>query len=241
MSRLLTAEEAQKFKTLLADYQLREDGLAQFNASNFSIIAGPAGGGKDTLREALLQRFPDRYLPILSTTTRPPREGEQDGVTYHFREVEQVEEGLMQHRYFQAELVHDQQISGLELGEIQKLQPEQCGLSILVIEAERKLLLVKPDIKVIFVVPPDVQTLMNRLQDKKLLDDAELKRRLDSARIELEHAISAKHYYCIVSDTIDHVADQAHAYLQNAIIDQSYDTNARYVARQIIDTLSEWS
>ena len=106
MSRLLSEQEAEEFKKLLQDYELNEAVLTQFMARNFAVIAGPAGAGKDTLRNELISRYPESYLPILSTTTRPPRPGEQDAVTYHFREIEQVRQGLINKDFFQAELVH---------------------------------------------------------------------------------------------------------------------------------------
>lgn len=51
-------------------------------------IMGKAGSGKDTILRALVNKFPDRYNEIVSCTTRPPREGEQEGVNYHFLTVE---------------------------------------------------------------------------------------------------------------------------------------------------------
>src|SRR5687768_1784715 len=111
MSRLLTSEEADEFKNIISNYKLHQSVLDQFHRSNFGVIAGPAGAGKDTLRDSLIKKYPGSYNSILSTTTRPARAGEIDGVTYNFREIEEVADALRQHKYFQAELVHNQQIS----------------------------------------------------------------------------------------------------------------------------------
>lgn len=48
------------------------------------ILMGKAGSGKDTILNKLCGEYPDRFQPIISYTTRPPREGEVDGVNYHF-------------------------------------------------------------------------------------------------------------------------------------------------------------
>jgi guanylate kinase len=47
-------------------------------------IVGVSGAGKDTIAAILLRKHPDRYRKFVSTTTRPPRPGEVDGVDYHF-------------------------------------------------------------------------------------------------------------------------------------------------------------
>jgi guanylate kinase len=240
MSRLLTETEATQFEELLSVYSLREDGLARFEASNFAIIAGPAGAGKDTLRNGLMSAYPDKYQPIISTTTRPSRQGEQEGITYHFSEIEDVRRGLGERRFFQAELVHNQQVSCLDISEIQKLRPGQWGLSILITQTEQKLHAIKPDIKTIFLIPPDLTTLMGRMQAERSLDNDEISRRLEAARNEIESALDAEHYYCLVSDTVEHVLDSADAYLQSDIRNPEQDKQARAIMRQTLDTLNDW-
>lgn len=58
-------------------------------------LFGKAGSGKDTILRALVNKFPDRYNEIVSCTTRPPREGEQEGANYHFLTVEQFTEKVL--------------------------------------------------------------------------------------------------------------------------------------------------
>lgn len=238
MSRLLTSEEADDFRKLLKSYKLRNDGLQQFIDSNFAVVAGPAGAGKDTLRNELVKRYPQKYTPILSTTTRPPRQGEQDGVTYYFREVDEVKEKLLKQNYFQAELVHNQQISCLDIEEIEKLQPGQWGLSILITETEAKLSQIKPDIKTIFLIPPSLDLLTKRMQAERMLNPEEIDRRLSAAKNELEQAIKNENYYCMVSDTVENVVNYAHAFFQDGKQDRTIDSAARQVIEKILSQLS---
>ncbi len=58
-------------------------------------LFGKAGSGKDTILRALVNKFPDRYNEIVSCTTRPPREGEQEGVNYYFLTVDQFTEKVL--------------------------------------------------------------------------------------------------------------------------------------------------
>ena len=58
-------------------------------------ICGKAGAGKDTLLHRIMQLYPDKYHEIVSCTTRPPREGEVDGVNYYFLTVEEFTEEIL--------------------------------------------------------------------------------------------------------------------------------------------------
>lgn len=58
-------------------------------------LLGPAGSGKDTLAQALYKTNPDKFSLTVSATTRPPREGEVDGINYHFLTREQFNQTSM--------------------------------------------------------------------------------------------------------------------------------------------------
>ncbi len=238
MSRLLTPDEAQYFKKILAEYKPDDAVLEQFKSSNFAVIAGPAGAGKDTLRNSLIAGYPEIYLPILSTTTRPPRDGEVDGQTYHFRTIEEVEQGLNRREFLQAALVHNQQVSCLHIDEVNKLNLQQCGLSILIAKTEADMRAYHPRLKTIFVIPPDKKTLLERINTQRMLDDAEIKRRLDAAKTELMQALESPHYYCLVSDTVEHITKVAHTYLKEDTRNEDEDSRARAIIREIVKSLN---
>ena len=58
-------------------------------------LFGKAGSGKDTILRALVKVDPDKFNEIVSCTTRPPREGEQEGVNYHFLTIDQFTEKVL--------------------------------------------------------------------------------------------------------------------------------------------------
>lgn len=233
MSRLLTDQEAQHFKEIIGSYRPNNEVLEKFKASNFAVIAGPAGAGKDTLRNSLIAEYSSLYVPVLSTTTRPQRRGEEDGKTYHFRTIEQVEEGFRRREFFQAALVHNQQISTLHISEIDKLNPSQYGLSILIVQTEKELREYHPKIKTIFIIPPDEKTLMERINSERKLDEAEIKRRLQAAKTEIAIALESSRYYCLISETVERITTAAHAYLQENIRNPEEDARARKVMNTI--------
>lgn len=237
MSRLLTAEEASRFKDLVGFYAPHPDVLKAFQESNFAVIAGPAGAGKDTLRDALFKNYPDKYVPILSTTSRPPRNGEVDGETYHFREIEQIEQGIMNQEFFQIALVHNQQVSCLHVDEVNKLASGQCGLSILVVDTEKEVREIKPNLKTIFLVPPSSEEFQRRLHEGRELKDDEIERRTAAAKQELQAALDNENYYCLLSETVPAVTNLAHEFLQAGAQNQSEDERARGVIKELLDVL----
>jgi guanylate kinase len=71
------------------------------------VFAGPSGVGKGTLIEMLFRRFPDEQLGFsVSHTTRPPRPGEQNGVHYHFIDVETIRKEIDQGKFIEYAEVH---------------------------------------------------------------------------------------------------------------------------------------
>lgn len=239
MSRLLSSEEVQEFKEILSGYVPNNEVLDYFKNSDFVVIAGPAGAGKDTLRDGLINKYPESYMAAICDTTRPPRQNESNGKTYYFKEIDDVKKSFERREYFQAALIHDQQICSLHVNEIMRLNPNQHALSILVPTTEAELRDIKNDIKTIFLIPPSGDVLIDRINEGRSLGNEEIKRRLKAAYTEIEFALNSNNYFCIVSDTKESVLDKAHNYLQNGQYDSESSKRARTVMKQVMDYLSQ--
>lgn len=237
MNRLLNESQIAEIEKIIQSYQPNPSVLKQFRKSNFAVIAGPAAAGKDTLRNALTDS--DSYLPVLSTTTRPIRSGEVEGKTYYFTDYESVKDGLAKGKYFQAALVHRQQVSVLDVCEVEKLGPKKTGLSILIVQTEQELHRHKPDIKTIFLVPPGLDEMRKRLDETRSISAREVRRRLDAAKRELEYALSQKDYYFLVSDGYERVYRLADDFLQTGKRDNTSDKNARVIAKDLLKELKK--
>ncbi len=223
---------------MIASYQPKQEVLQEFVDSKFAIIAGPSGAGKDTLRNELIAAHPNAYQPVLSTTTRPPRQGERSAVDYHFRTLDYVENGLKSKEFLQAAVVHDQQISCLDIEEIRKLQPRQIGLSILIVQTEYELVRLKPNLKTIFIIPPNIETLRERLLQGRPLSKAETQRRMKAGVKELQIALETNRYYCLVSEDLSLLVKNAHSYLHTDTRILEEDRRARKVIKNILNMLS---
>lgn len=237
MNEFLNDEEIRTFAGLISDYRVNESAAKKFIDSSFACIAGPAGAGKDTIRNLLIASYPGKYAPVLSTTTRPPRAIEKDGIDYHFRSKEDVRKSLQSGEFFQAALVHNQQVSCLHISEIEKLMPGQIGLSILIVQTEIQLHETKPDIKTIFLIPPSLGELKRRMQSTRSLSEEEAGRRLTAARTELEIALKNPRYYCIVNDNLEEALEYAKEFFESGRFDRANDGASRRTIKSILEEM----
>ena len=128
------------------------------------VVSGPSGTGKDTVVAALLKKHPEIQHTV-SATTRTPREGEKDGINYHFMSVADFEDHLA-HDQIVEHTKYCENYYGTLRSEIEGRM--KLGIPvILVIEVEGAGNIKKmyPGATTIFVLPPDMQELERRLDN----------------------------------------------------------------------------
>lgn len=211
--------------------------IEKFSKSNFAIIAGPAAAGKDTLRNELLNLYPEIYKRIVSLTDRPPRKNEKDGQDYYFVTKEQITDKANDKSLIQLADVHSQQLSALDSAELDKISEGQIGLSILIVQTEKQLRKINQNIKTVFLIPPTLEEMLERLKVNRPDDANETNRRLNAAKKEIEIALDDPSYFCLVSDDQYKNAVLANDFLLNNIKDQKVDLFARSVMRGIFGKL----
>ncbi|MCL2201589.1 MAG: guanylate kinase [Oscillospiraceae bacterium] len=169
------------------------------------IISSPSGGGKGTVIGHIMDTEPELSLSI-SATTRKPREGEEHGVSYYFITKEQFEE-LAESGAF---LEHAKYID--EYYGTPKSPIDDCiyyGRDVLLeieVQGARQVMEQYPEAISVFIVPPDMQTLENRLRGRRTESEDKLKARLDTARTELEEKIHYNHV--VVNDDAKRAAEE---------------------------------
>lgn len=164
------------------------------------IIAAPSGGGKTSLVRRLLETTPGVELSV-SHTTRPRRPGEQDGVHYHFVDriafQELVEQGVfLEHAEVFGNLYgtsRDAVLERLELGADVILEIDWQGAQ----QVRERI----PGCRGVFLLPPSLDTLRNRLKSRGQDDPAVIERRMREAVAEISHY--AEFDYLIVNDDFD--------------------------------------
>jgi len=151
------------------------------------VITAPSGAGKTSLIEALMRADPSLKLSI-SYTTRAPRPGEKDGVDYHF--VDDAEFLAMRGR---GEFLESAEVHGYRYGTSKNVITEALARGEDVIleidwQGARQVRSIYRGCVGIFILPPSIEELERRMRSRAQDSEAVIRRRLDNAREELEHA-----------------------------------------------------
>ncbi len=180
------------------------------------IVSAPAGTGKTTLVYKLKREYPEEVVQSISCTTRKPRPGEIDGKDYVFLTGEVFEERVKRGEFLEHATVFGHQYgTSKKLVEAQRMDGKHV---ILVIDTQGAMEL-KKKIKAlyIFIAPPSMEILEERLKNRKTESPETLKKRLKWAQYEIDQA---KYYdYTIVNDNLE----AAYEALKSIIIAKNYE------------------
>jgi len=164
------------------------------------VISAPSGAGKSTLVRRLLQAYP-RFTFSVSCTTRAPRQGERDGREYHFLSRQRFEELIRQGSFAEWAEVHGN-LYGTPLESVEAILGRGGHIVFDIdVQGARQLRSTLSGGVFVFILPPSVQELENRLAGRGSDADSIIARRLEDARKELEEAPAFD--YWIVNDDLD--------------------------------------
>ena len=186
------------------------------------VLSAPSGGGKTTIARKLLQVRKDLGYSV-SATTRSIRNGEKEGVDYHFLTRPEFERQRDQHQFLEwAE--YGGQLYGTLKREIERIfaQGHHAVLDI-DIEGARQIRQNLSNSLQVFVLPPSAEVLMERLKGRNTENRDLLRKRLRRASEEL--AAVAEYDYAVVNEDLDTAVAQV-----SAILDGKADD--RLVSRQ---------
>ncbi|REJ78638.1 MAG: guanylate kinase [Acidobacteria bacterium] len=164
------------------------------------IISSPSGGGKGTLiRRALAELDNLRYS--VSYTTRKMREGEADGVEYHFVSVGEFEELMADGDLLEYALVHGNYY-GTSKSQIETATAEGFDVILEIDVQGAKIVRRKREEAInIFILPPSFEVLAERLKNRRTETEDQLAIRLENARQEVMFYSSCD--YIIVNDDLE--------------------------------------
>ena len=169
------------------------------NKGRLIVFSAPSGCGKGTMLEEILK---DKSFSVsVSATTRAPREGEKDGVNYHFLSREDFEQRIADGKFIE-HAEYCQNLYGTLSSEVDgRLQQ---GLNVILeIEPQgaMKIREKRPDAIFIFIVPPSVSELRRRLKKRGTETDEVIEERVSKAAWEISQA--EKYDYVIVNDALE--------------------------------------
>jgi guanylate kinase len=170
------------------------------SAGSVLIVAAPSGAGKSSLVNALLLQETGIVLSV-SFTTRAPRPGEQDGREYFF-----VSEAEFREREARAEFLESAQVHGNFYGTSKRLIEEHthAGRDVLLEidwQGAQQVRRQFPDAVGIFILPPSIAALEQRLKQRAQDSDEVIARRVQNAAGEIAHADEFD--YVIINEDFD--------------------------------------
>ena len=164
------------------------------------IVSAPSGAGKTSLVAALVTDD-DSLCVSVSHTTRPKRPKEEDGVNYHFTD-EQTFLNMLQ----DGDFLESAEVYGHRYGTSQKWVNEQLEKGQDVVleidwQGAAQVRNLYPESCYIFILPPSLETLTERLRHRAQDDEAIIAKRMEEARTVLQHVCEAD--YMVVNDEFD--------------------------------------
>ncbi|MCX7729486.1 MAG: guanylate kinase [Bacteroidia bacterium] len=155
------------------------------------VFSGPSGSGKTSIVKAILSKYPDMFGFSVSATTRVKREGEEDGKSYYFISKEEFKKKIENGEFIEWEEVYEGLYYGTLKSEIQRLhQLHKHVLFDIDVEGGLNIKkLYKDRVLTIFVMPPSIEDLKQRLKLRRTENEESFNKRVDKASKEIEKAI----------------------------------------------------
>ena len=163
----------------------------------FIVMSAPSGCGKSTLIDMLLQEYPDIVYSI-SCTTREPRGEEEDGLDYHFLSKERFEELIAENAFIEYANVHGNYYGTLKTPIVEVLAEGNSMIMDIDVQGAAKVRdyvrslpnsdAMKAGYVDIFIDPPSMEELRNRLEGRGTDSQATIEKRLANAEGEIQRA-----------------------------------------------------
>lgn len=168
------------------------------------VISGASGVGKGTVLARLMEKRKDASFSV-SATTRAPRPGEVDGVHYYFVSRERFEEMIANGEFLEYDN-HAANYYGTPRFQIEEKQ--QRGPVFLDIEPNgaKAVKQADPEAVLVFIMPPSMEELENRLRGRGDTSEEQIKMRLERAAWEMEQRSWYDHV--VVNDVVDRCVDE---------------------------------
>jgi guanylate kinase len=172
------------------------------------IVSGPSGSGKSTLVKKLLE-LPGTMLSI-SATTRPPRTNEKNGEWYYFVSDEEFRQMVERGEFLEHACVFGKHSYGTPKKWLDEARKQQRDLVLEIdVQGAEQVRRKVPESIAIFIVPPSKQELEKRLRARGQNREDEIGRRLEQARLEMQHYLD--YDYVVINEDVDRAGEAVRA------------------------------
>lgn len=181
------------------------------------IFSAPSGSGKTTVVNHLLEKFPILSFSV-SATTRKPREGEKDGREYYFLEEADFRNKIEQGAFLEHEEVYKGLLYGTLFSEVERIWGE--GKTVVFdVDVKGGINIKKQFGKnalAVFLKPPSIDILMERLRKRSTEVEHRLKERIDKAKYEL--SFESAYDIVLVNDVLEETFSKSEKLVNDFII-----------------------
>lgn len=185
--------------------------MDQHTLGHFFVIAAPSGTGKTSLVRALINNVNDLRISI-SYTTRPPRPGDVDGKDYYFVSAAEFADRVAKQAFLEHAKVYQHQYGTSSAWVLRELS---AGIDVLLEidwQGAQQIRQQFPDAILIFILPPSLETLRQRLYNRRQDQSAVIDERMASAQKEISHYTEFD--YLVINDQFEQaLADLKHIIL----------------------------
>ena len=183
------------------------------NAGTLYVISGPSGVGKGTVCKALLAGADNLALSV-SATTRTPREGEVDGVHYHFLSKADFEARIERGEFLEWAKVYDNYYGTLRSFVENELAAGQNVILEIDTNGALQVKKLMPEAVLIFLEPPCEEELLRRLQGRETESAEEIAKRQKCLAYELSQRVY--YDYTVINDELDRTVDEIRGIITGA-------------------------
>lgn len=169
------------------------------------VVSAPSGGGKGTII-ATVMNDDKQIVHTVSATTRKPRKTEENGKHYWFMTVDEFNRKIEENAFIEWADVHGNYYGTMRTEVESHLRAGHDVVLELDIQGMRSVKATGSEVTTVFILPPSLEVLEQRIRDRGGLEEHEIKTRLLNAEIEMK--ASNEYDHIIVNDELDHAVTQ---------------------------------
>lgn len=195
-------EHIKDFQSILKHYKISPHSKQILDNTELIALIAPSSSGRNTIIRELVKT--GDYYFIVSDTTRRPRVNdgvlEKNGVEYWFREEKDFLADLKDGKFLEAEIIHNQQVSGISIRELEKAsEGHKIAITDMDIGGVHNVVQAKPDTLAIMVLPPDFAEWQRRMSNRGHMHPNEHTRRLKTAVTIFKEALRHDYFVFVVN------------------------------------------